>query len=455
MIVVNRDGMIVTSNARALTQFGYKRDELLGRPVTSIIPEGFTERLRSDDLRSAEQVSSEEIERGIALRGRRKDASEFPIQIMLSALDTDAGTVVTAVIRAVDEAAAAAGEQIEEKERAHVALNSIGDGVGCTDLQGNITFLNVVAEQLTGWRSDDAVGRPMSEIIRIVDANTHAAIPDLTTRAVKGDRTVHLPPNSILVRRDGHEIPVEDSTAPIHDAEGAITGAVIVFRDVSVARAVVEQLAHSAQHDFLTGLPNRMLIEDRITQAISAAKRHGGQLAVMYLDLDGFKVINDTLGHPAGDELLRSVADRLVSCVRASDTVSRQGGDEFVVLLSEEEQPADAAIIATRMLDAIAAGHKVAGKELQVTTSIGVAVYPGDGDDADTLIKNADRAMYRVKEKGRSAYRFFDRATAARPAAHPDNTVRRATPRRPVTRRPSSSRTAPSMERALRRTATG
>lgn len=319
-----------------------------------------------------------------------------------------------------------------EERAAHIALNSIGDGVGTTDLAGNITFLNAMAERLTGWTSGEAIGRPMSYVIRIVDAMTHEAIPDLTDRAVDGDKTVHLPPNSLLLSRDGREIPVEDSTAPIHDDNGVTTGAVIVFRDVSDARAVLEKVSHMAQHDELTGLPNRTVLNDRITQAIGAAPRHSGQLAVMYLDLDGFKDVNDSLGHPIGDLLLQSVAARLVDCVRSSDTVSRTGGDEFVVLLAEAEQVADAAIIATRMLEAVAEVHLVAEQELHITTSIGVAVFPGDGDDAETLVKNADIAMYRVKEQGRSAFQFFDAATAIVPAAHADGALLRIPVKQPA-----------------------
>ena len=149
--------------------------------------------------------------------------------------------------------------------------------------------------------------------------------------------------------------PIEDSVAPIHDREGQATGAVIVFRDVSAARAMALQITHSAEHDFLTGLPNRMLLNDRISQAIALAPRHMKQVAVLFLDLDGFKHINDSLGHPIGDKLLQSIAKRLVDCVRGSDTVSRQGGDEFVVLLSEVQQSDDAAITARRMLKAVAA----------------------------------------------------------------------------------------------------
>jgi diguanylate cyclase (GGDEF)-like protein/PAS domain S-box-containing protein len=301
-----------------------------------------------------------------------------------------------------------------EKERAQVTLNSIGDAVACTDMSGNLTFLNLVAEKLTGWSWQEAAGRPMAEVFRILDTTNREVIPNPMDRAVRGDQTVHLPANSILVRRDGFEIPIEDSVAPIHDGVGQPAGAVIVFRDVSVARAMALQIAHSAEHDFLTGLPNRMLLNDRISQAIASAPRHKKHVAVLFLDLDGFKHINDSLGHPTGDKLLQSIAKRLAECVRASDTVSRQGGDEFVVLLSEIELSEDAAITARRMLHAVAQLHSIDQHDLHVTTSIGVSVYPDDGLDAETLIKNADTAMYQAKENGRQSFQFFKPVMNAR-----------------------------------------
>ena len=178
--------------------------------------------------------------------------------------------------------------------------------------------------------------------------------------------------------------------------------------------AVERVVTHSAQHDFLTGLPNRMLLNDRISQAIALAPRHKKKVAVLFLDLDGFKHINDSLGHPIGDKLLQSVAKRLVDCVRGADTVSRQGGDEFVVLLSEVEHSEDAAITARRMLQAVAEPHSIDQHDLHVTTSIGVSVYPDDGLDAETLIKNADTAMYQAKENGRQSYQFFKPAMNVR-----------------------------------------
>src|SRR5271163_3052737 len=300
------------------------------------------------------------------------------------------------------------------KERAEVTLNCIGDAVVCTDIRGNITFLNFVAEKMTGWSWQEAAGRPMAEVFKIQDAISREPTPNPMDVAMGLDRTVHLPSNCILVRRDGFETPIEDSVAPIHNREGKATGAVIVFRDVSAARAMALQMAHSAQHDFLTGLPNRMLLNDRINQAIVLAPRHGKKVAVLFLDLDGFKHINDSLGHAIGDKLLQSIAKRLVECVRSSDTVSRQGGDEFVVLLSEIEQSEDPAKTARRMLEAVAEPHPIEHHDLHVTTSIGVSVCPEDGSDAATLIKNADTAMYQAKENGRQSYQFYKPAMSVR-----------------------------------------
>jgi len=294
-----------------------------------------------------------------------------------------------------------------EKERAQVTLNSIGDAVVCTDISGNITFLNLVAEKMTGWSWLEAASRPMAEVLRILDATSRETTPNPMNMAVGRNRTVHLPSNCILIRRDGFEIPIEDCVSPIHDRDGQATGAVIVFRDVSAARAMALQMAHSAQHDFLTSLPNRMLFNDRVSQAIVLAARHMKKVAVLFLDLDGFKHINDSLGHPIGDKLLQSIAKRLVDCVRGSDTVSRQGGDEFVVLLSEMDQAEDAALSARRMLKSVAEAHPIDQHDLHVTTSIGLSVYPDDGLDAETLIKNADTAMYQAKENGRQSYQFF------------------------------------------------
>jgi diguanylate cyclase (GGDEF)-like protein/PAS domain S-box-containing protein len=276
MVVVDEAGSIVLVNVQAEKQFGYSRDELLGQPVTNIIPDGFAERLIADDLRSTEEALAQVIGTGIELVAKRKDGTGFPIEIMLSPLASPDGILVTAAIR-----------------------------------------------------------------------------------------------------------------------------------DITARRASLLEAAHSAQHDSLTGLPNRVLLGDRISQAIALAPRHSKQVAVLFLDLDGFKHINDSLGHAVGDQLLRSVAARLQEQVRGSDTVSRQGGDEFVVLLSEAAEWVDAATVAKRMITAIGEAHSIDGQDLNITTSIGISVFPDDGEDAETLIKNADTAMYQAKDNGRNGLQFF------------------------------------------------
>jgi diguanylate cyclase (GGDEF)-like protein/PAS domain S-box-containing protein len=304
MVVVDQNGWIVLLNVQAEKQFGYCRDELVGQKVTNIIPEGFAERLIADALRSAEDALAQQIGTGIELYGRRKDGSEFPIEIMLSPLESAEGILVTAAIR-------------------------------------NIT---------TRKKAEALLVQKVEELNRS---------------------------NEELVE------------------------------SARLARTMTQQMTHLAEHDALTGLPNRLLLNDRVGQAIALAQRGMYQVAVMFLDLDGFKHINDSLGHAIGDKLLQSLATRLTGCIRAPDTVSRYAGDEFVVLLPEVRQSEDAAIAARRLLQAAAEAHSIGGHDLHVTSSIGVSIYPDDGLDAETLIKNADTAMYQAKENGHQSYQFF------------------------------------------------
>ena len=294
-----------------------------------------------------------------------------------------------------------------EKERALVTLNSIGDAVLCTDISGNITYLNFVAETMTGWSRRDATGKPLAEVFRIIDGPTRKTARDPMEMAVEQNKTVGLTVNCVLIRRDGFEFAIEDSAAPIHDRAGRVIGAVIVFHDVSEARAMSLQMTYSAQHDVVTNLPNRLLLNDRISQSIALARRQSRPVAVIFLDLDRFKYINDSLGHATGDTLLQSVSRRLLAGVRGSDTVSRQGGDEFVILLSEITRAEDAATSARKILRALSAPHNIGGHDLHIDGSIGISIYPEDGEDAGTLIKNADTAMYHAKEKGRNNFQFF------------------------------------------------
>jgi diguanylate cyclase (GGDEF)-like protein/PAS domain S-box-containing protein len=311
------------------------------------------------------------------------------------------------VLRGMMDRAANTEALFQEKERAQVTLNSIGDAVISTDLSGRITFLNVVAERLTGWPREEAMDRPLEEVLQIVDAVTREAVRNPMRLAISANKTVGLTPNCVLVRRDGIEAAIEDSAAPIHDRHGQVTGAVMVFHDVSSARALSLKMSYLAQHDSLTDLPNRVLLNDRLEQAMSIAQRGSQKLGVLYLDIDRFKTINDSLGHAIGDRLLQSVALRLLDCVRHSDTVSRQGGDEFVILLSRLTLAQDAAVIAEKILAAFGVPFQIDEHTVYATVSIGVVTFPADGLDAESLLKNADFAMYQAKESGRNCYQFF------------------------------------------------
>jgi len=294
-----------------------------------------------------------------------------------------------------------------EKERAQVTLNSIGDAVLTTDLLGNVGYLNLVAEAMTGWSCEEALGRPIAEVFTILDGTTRQAAANPMLLAMAENESVELGSDCVLVRRDGFESAIEDSAAPIHNRDGRVTGAVIVFRDVSKSRAMALEMAHLAQHDFLTSLPNRLLLTERFSHAIGLAQRRRKQVGLLFLDLDNFKHINDSLGHAIGDQLLQSVANRLVTCVRTTDTVCRQGGDEFVILMVEIEQPEDAAHVAETLRAVLAVPHHIGGHELHVTVSIGISIYPGDGIDVDSVMQNADTAMYHAKASGRNNYQFF------------------------------------------------
>jgi diguanylate cyclase (GGDEF)-like protein/PAS domain S-box-containing protein len=294
-----------------------------------------------------------------------------------------------------------------EKERARVTLESIGDGILSTDVAGNITYLNAQAEHLTGWSRDAAYGRAVTEVFHLIESTTRQAARNPIEQVMQHGKPMGLYANTVLVRRDGYEFPIEDSVSPIFDRTRKVTGAVIAFRDITQVQVMAQKMAHLAQHDYLTGLPNRMLLNDRLSQAIAYAKRHATQIAVLFLDLDKFKHINDSLGHLAGDKLLESVAQRLVGQVRQSDTVSRQGGDEFVILLHENIHAEYAAIAAEKIIQSLIEPHYIDKHELHITTSIGISLYPADGNDADTLIKHADTAMYHAKKKGRNNYQFF------------------------------------------------
>jgi diguanylate cyclase (GGDEF)-like protein/PAS domain S-box-containing protein len=310
-------------------------------------------------------------------------------------------------LRNIIERMAVAQSLYLEKVRAELTLNSISDAVIGTDLQGNVDYLNTAGERMTGWSKEEASGHHISEVMPLINGDTREPVRNPLELVLELNKSIGLSADTVVLRRDASEASIEDSTAPIHDARGRLAGAVMVFHDITASQVIVKKMAHLAQHDFLTNLPNRVLLNDRIAQAIVQAKRRGSTLAVLFLDLDKFKHINDSIGHELGDKLLQSVAKRLADSVRSSDTVSRLGGDEFLILVSEAHSAVDASRAAEKIITALASPHTIGEHELHITTSIGISIFPGDGDNPETLMQNADTAMYQAKEHGRNNYQFF------------------------------------------------
>ncbi len=408
MIVVDRAGVIQVVNRQMEARFGYGAMELIGKAATLVLPQGLVERLDAMGLGLTEARLAQETGIGIAVTGRNSNGERLALELLLSPIGEDGRLVVATLRNARREQfaqlpAAAERSPAIDASLAEMTLGSIGDALLSADHSGGISFMNEAAERLTGWAWQEARGRQLDEVMRLVDNGA----PRLIDPAGNSTQTGPVQLNVVLVRRDGTELPIEGSSAPIDSGKGAPLGQVLLFRDASQSQARVQQIAHIAQHDPLTGLPNRVLLNDRISTAISIAPRHHKKVGVLFLDLDGFKRVNDTLGHTIGDRLLKAVADRLMTCVRGSDTVSRIGGDEFVVLLSEVERAEDSAITARRMLEAVSETYTIDRHDLNITVSIGVSVYPDDGVDAETLIKNADAAMYQAKENGRKGYQFY------------------------------------------------
>jgi len=298
-----------------------------------------------------------------------------------------------------------------ERERAQVTLDSIGDAVASTDFAGNVAYLNKAAERLTGVREAAARKRPIGEVLRLVDAVSGEPVGNPATAAIIENQKRSAGGNCLLLRRNNTCVPVEVSATPIHDRLGGVVGAVIVAHDVSAARGLSEKLARLALYDHLTGLPNRTLFTDRLDQAISSAKRTGSTFSLLYIDLDHFKEVNDTRGHETGDQLLQMAAERLLRCVRDSDTVSRQGGDEFLALLMDCAGESAAVACARKIVDTLRLPYKLNGERLQISATVGIALYPSDATDRLSLIRAADTAMYRAKCAGRGSFSRFSAKT--------------------------------------------
>lgn len=297
----------------------------------------------------------------------------------------------------------------EREERLQGILASVAEGIITVGEQGNIETANPAAERMFGYGKGKLVGQHFGVLMgpELRDQHQESFTGYLAGTAKLMGRSVE----SMGYRTDGSRFPLEISVSELRHGKGRLfTG---ILRDISERKENEERIKRLAHHDTLTGLPNRNLLNDRITHALARVRRHGGRMAVLYVDLDKFKPINDTLGHEAGDAVLREVARRLNHCVRSSDTVSRVGGDEFVVVVEEIGRPNEAAMVARKIIEALGTPISYQDHDCLVGASIGIAVFPDDGNTMDEVSKAADMAMYRVKHSGRNGYCFFSDAMPA------------------------------------------
>lgn len=294
-----------------------------------------------------------------------------------------------------------------EKELAQVTLESIGDGVITTDVHGRVEYLNPVAETLAGWHTGEARRLPLATVFRAFDETRATPVADLVQRCLRENCAIPLTEHMVLIDRGGKERYIEDSAAPIRDREGAVIGAVIVFHDISKTRALARELAHQASHDALTGLLNRREFEARLAQALATARRDNNRHVLCYMDLDQFKVVNDTCGHMAGDELLKQLSLVLQRHVDEDDPLARLGGDEFGVLFQHQDL-ARARETAEALLGRVKAFRfQWQGIAFEVGASIGLAAIDRDSKDLPGVMSAADMACYVAKELGRNRVHVF------------------------------------------------
>jgi len=376
--------------------FGYARGELHNRATDLIHPsrEAFAE-----FRREARAV----MRRGVPYRSerlmRRKDGSTIWCRIVGKAIDpTDLPNGTLWMVEDITQRMEA-----EENQRlAAKVFDSSVEGILITDASSRIVTVNQAFTAITGYEIEEAVGNTPA----ILSSGKHAE--DFYQQMWASLKEAGQWHGEIWNRRKGGETYLEWLTiSAVKNDMGEITNYVAVFSDITTRKLAEERLNYLANHDALTGLPNRILFLERLALALAHAHRNHKMAAVMFFDLDRFKIVNDTLGHAAGDELLQEVAKRVSCCLREDDTVARQGGDEFTVILEGLGDERDVAPVAQKIIDALAKPVDLGGQEVFVTASIGISVYPNDGPDAQTLVKNADAAMYRAKDLGKNNYQFF------------------------------------------------
>lgn len=295
----------------------------------------------------------------------------------------------------------------DEQERLQVTLESIGDGVISTDADRKISYVNPAAEAIIGYAAKDMMGQPVDTVLVALDEETKHPLKSLAQVATESGALAAHDTEINLRRADGSSVPAEEVASPLRDSNGDFMGVVITFRDVSKVRALTMQLSYQASHDVLTDLPNRSLLIDRLELELAHAERNNYRLAVLYLDLDLFKDVNDMLGHAAGDQLLIKVARRLQKSVRKTDTVCRVGGDEFIILLSEFDDLDFVSDLCSKIIRRVKSPYRIGSEAVDISTSVGVSVFPEDGQDPHVLMKNADIAMCQAKSLGRNGVQFY------------------------------------------------
>lgn len=385
--------------------------------IFGLSPEGFgatyatfLQRVHPDDRTRVQQAVKEALEHGrpygIDHRIVRPDGSERVVQER-GEVTYDADGNAVRMVGTVQDITDQKLAELRLHQAAKVFENT-SEGVMITDADQRIMAVNQAFTRITGYGEDEVRGREPA----ILRSGRHD--DDYYRRMWAAIQTSGRWQGEIWNRRkDGADYPEWLNISVVRDDAGAIINYIGVFADITSIKEAQDKLEYTAHHDALTGLPNRVLFRDRLEQALAMSRRNGGGVAVLFVDLDRFKVINDTLGHEAGDLLLQEVARRLISCMREEDTVARMGGDEFVVIQKGVVQPEDAALLATRMLAEINRPFSLAGHEIMTSLSIGISLYPQDGEDVSALLKNADAAMYRAKEKGRNGYQYYSNEMTA------------------------------------------
>lgn len=416
-LLVDATGTVAAANAAAAALLAGSPDAVIGRPLAGWLPAPGDDRFAQSLAGSLATGEPSQLMRGEGLQAQRPGGGKIPIELRLAAVGGAGGAYAVATI--VDLSLQLAQEQraAEARNQAELTLDAVGEAVVACDLDERIVSFNPAAARMSGWPAHEALGQPLASVLRFLDADTDAPVASLLRDAMRGNASLRQQKDRLLVRRDGERAAVAESAAPLRDRFGQAAGGVLLLHDVTRSHAQAQSLAHQALHDHLTGLPNRVLLRDRLSQALAQIERGGRSTgykgALLYLDLDHFKPINDSLGHPVGDRVLQEVASRLRAGVREDDTVSRQGGDEFVLLLVRLADPRDAARVAEKLIHAIEQPIHVDGHDLFVSASIGIAVFPQDGRDTETLTRQADTALYDAKQAGRGRYSYFTNQMSA------------------------------------------